>query len=155
MKRIEIDAALFAAAEGELLVCINHELGILEYIGPRALLESEEIIPADTKWPERFDDLCWKDGNLEFRLQRERPKGARGPSRAFLEIDWWCLRIDPVNRTWQRHRIMVKARELKALMYQASSEGVRALNIEADRLSRAQDDERFQGFLARTVGRGL
>lgn len=155
MNRIESNAAPFAAAEGELLVCIDRELGIVEYIGPRALLESEGIIPADTKWPERFDDLRWKAGRLEFWLQRERPKGARGPRRAFLEIDWWCLRIDPVNRTWQQHRIMVKARELRDLMYQASPEGVRALNIEAERLSKAQDDERFQGFLARIVGRGL
>lgn len=145
------------ASECELIVYLKPEWGIAKYIGTRAQLEADpdHVIPPGTKWPEGFDDLYWESGKLHFWLRRQRPEGAKGPRRAFLEVDWWCLRIEPVNLSWRKHDIMVKARELKALIYRNSPEGIRAFNLEMKRFCQARADERFQGFLARIVGKRL
>jgi len=77
-----------------IVVCMTYP-DIAEYQGTRAALEDEGVIPAGTKWPEGFDNLRWDDGKFRFWLRRERPEGAKGPRKQFLDIDWWMLRCDP------------------------------------------------------------
>lgn len=126
---------------------------LLEYQGTRKALESEGHIPAETVWPDGFESLHWEKGAYKFWLRRERPQGVKGPRRSFLEVDWWTLRIDPVNsRPWQQFVIERKAKELREAIYRASAEGLAKSSASFERYCKAGRDTAFKSFMARIPG---
>ena len=85
--------ALGASAPDDLIVVLNpHNLDFAEFLGPRAMLEAEGIIPPGTNWPQGYDDLRWQAGRFNYWLSRRRPPGAKGPRKQFADCDWFLLR---------------------------------------------------------------
>jgi len=138
----------------ELVVILNpHNLGFSEFIGTRAMLEAEGIIPDGTKWPEGYNDLRWQDGKFNFWLRRQRPEGVKGPRRDFAECDWWCVRWELTNRpSLGEHKILLKAQALKNEIYRQSAEGQAEWIKNWNRHNETTKDEKFQAFKALIPG---
>lgn len=125
----------------------------VEYFGTRAMLEAEGIIPKDTDWPQGYHERRWKDGRFDYWLRRERPKGAKGPRRQFIDCDWWCLRWELPNKpSWVDLNIKNKEEELRAFIYRNSVEGRAKRNAAFVRYLKACDDAKFQAFKAAIPG---
>lgn len=123
--------------------------GFFEYLGTSSAIEAEGLIPPKTVWPDGFNDRRWEDGARRFWLRRERPKGVKGPRRSFLEVDWWMLRIDPIDKqSAQQTAIRSKKRDLRTAIYRASAEGVAMSN----RWFRAKSDPEFMAMMAKIPG---
>lgn len=139
---------------GELIIAIDYYgSGRTEFIGTRAMLEAEGIIPANTRWPEAYGRECWNIGPLHFELGRQRPEGVKGPRKAFATCDWWCLRQERPDGLshWQRV-FRVKKKELDDLAYACSREGQIKQAAEFERRCAASRDVGFQAFLAQFPG---
>ncbi|MFM0020886.1 hypothetical protein [Paraburkholderia azotifigens] len=137
---------------------VDHELDELrieinqydwaEYIGSRAQLEAEGIIPKGTEWPTGKRTVQWASGPLRFWLRRRRPDGMKGPAKLWLEGDHWFLRIDRANVSGWDGVIRRKTRELKEVLYRNSNEGQRHFTEIWTRYEAACDDKRYQTFRA-------
>lgn len=139
-----------SAPHDDLIVRLNpYDLGFSEFIGTRALLEAEGVIPAGTDWPQAYDDLRWQAGKFDYWLCRERPPGAKGARRAFITVDWFCLRITPSNQPSQAARdIARKALELKNTIYRNSPQGEAERSAQWGRYWASAKDKAFQKFKA-------
>jgi hypothetical protein len=136
----------FQVAERELIIEI-YPRGCDWWIGTRAQLQAEGVIPADFEWPQGLAGKSWTAGNLEYWLYRRRPDGHKGPKSSCLEVDNWACR-----RTWAAHG---RDGFANARIYEkrvALAEELWALTPAADQqLSRywaAHKDKSFQAFKA-------
>ena len=130
----------------EVIICHPFD-GLAEYLGTRAALEAEGVIPPETKWPVGFDDLYWHDDQYCYWLRRERPAGVKGPRNQFIDVDWWMFRCDPVVRR-PGGELLVE-RKKKALadeIYRQSEEGRAKYSAMFERYWKAVDDEDYQKF---------
>jgi hypothetical protein len=139
-----------SAPPDDLIVSLNpHNLDFAEFLGTRAMLEAEGIIPTGTDWPQGYDDLRWQAGKFDFWLQRERPPGAKGPRKAFADVDWFCLRIELSHQPSNAEReIAKKAQELKDTIYRRSPKGEAEWSAQWDRYWNSTKDKAFQTFKA-------
>lgn len=139
---------------GELIIAIDYYgSGRTEFMGTRAMLEAEGIIPANTRWPEAYGRECWNVGTLHYELGRQRPEGAKGPRKAFATCDWWCLSQErPDGLSYQQRVLRDKKKELEALAYQCSREGQIKRAAYFERRWAAGRDTGFQAFLAQFPG---
>ncbi|MGK8202916.1 hypothetical protein ACRS8P_29160 [Burkholderia cenocepacia] len=137
---------------GELTILLDPISGGASYIGTRAQIEAEGIVPSNTQWPDRFECIRWTDGDNEFWLRRDRPEGAKGPRRDFLKCDNWRLGI--LRRNWNPfdHQIMRKTEELRKMIHRDSRAGRAAFGKFWDALQVARDDQKFQAFKALVPG---
>ncbi|NVD74523.1 hypothetical protein HUX88_28980 [Duganella sp. BJB1802] len=126
--------------------------GIAEYQGTRTMLEAEGIIPANTKWPEGYDDLWWDDGKYRYWMVRQRPDGAKGPRKLFVSIDWWCLRQQLIDGNHVTFELERKKRELAEYAYRNSAKGQYEWQRSFDSYAEACADEKFQAFKALIPG---
>lgn len=124
-----------------------------EYIGTRAMLEAEGILPKDTDWPQEDSVLHWRNGRFNYFLSRTRPAGAKGPRRQFLDCDWWSLRWELPNRLSHFDcEIKRKEKELRDYIFQHTVEGHTKWLAEFDRYLKATKDAKFQAFKAAIPG---
>jgi hypothetical protein len=126
--------------------------GITEFQGTRAMLESEGIIPANMKWPEAYDNVHWDAGKFEYWMRRERPDGARGPRKLFVDVDWWCLRQQVIGESFFYFELKRKTRELAEYAYRNSARGIADSNMSYKFYAVACADEKFQAFKASIPG---
>lgn len=132
----------------ELVVVIEQKFGYCEFIGTRAMLEMEGLAPPNGEWPEGFDNARWQAEGFDYWVRRQRPEGAKGPRRDFVNCDWWCVRIELTDGpSWQEREIRDKERELSKARYSISYEGTQKRNAAWARYWAAHDDEPFQEFL--------
>lgn len=131
---------------GELTIKLDSKWSTAEYIGTRTQLEAEGVIPPQTKWPDGFNSVFWTVAGVRFWLRRERPEGARGPRKAFLDCDNWCLRMDPENIDCANQAIKLKAKELAELTYRQSAKGRAEWDRSWKLFWKAQEDDKFQAF---------
>lgn len=131
----------------EVVVWTPHS-GISEYHGTRAALEAEGVIPAGTEWPaDGFDDVWWRDDKFEYAMRRNRPDGVSGPRKMFSSVDWWALRITPINRKNPRQEaIERKKKSLEDEIFSQSAEGMRVSQKRYDDFCRAKNDADFLKF---------
>ena len=121
------------------------------YEGTRAQLEDEGLIPKDAEWPARDSILEWKAGGLDYQLHRTRPAGLKGPKRTWLEMDNWCVYVQP-DRTnfrlddWYAQCIEEKAEALRAEIHRYSPAGRRAEATSCNQRWAAHQDKAFQAF---------
>ena len=143
-----ISAPAPIATPTELVVILNpYNLDFSEFVGSRAMLEAEGIIPDDTKWPDGYYDEKWQDERFYYCLRRQRPKGAKGPRRAFLNCDWWCLRWELINAPRHEERnILLKTQELKDALYKKSAKGQAEFDKRWKSYFESKKDEKFQEF---------
>lgn len=143
-----ISAPAPIATPTELIVILNpYNQNLSEFVGSRAMLEGEGIIPNGTKWPEGYDAIYWQDERFCYCLCRQRPKGAKGPRRAFLNCDWWCLRWELINKPCDEERnIMLKTQELKDALYKKSAKGQAEFDKRWKDYFESAKDEKFQEF---------
>ena len=138
-----------AQTERELTVLIRHDHGCWEYLGTRAQLEAEGVIPAGTKWPEGAQSLRWDAGRFRFWLRRTRPEGLKGPMRLWTSGDWWFLRCDLIGGPgYLQLRIMDKKRELAAEIYRLSPAWEREWSASYKRFKAANNDDAYRSFRA-------
>lgn len=137
---------LAAVDLGELTIRLYPKFGFVEYIGTRRQLEAEGFIPDGTKWPDGYTDIRWEFGQFEFWMRRARPEGAKGPRRAFFDVDNWYVRVDPKNKSYSDIAIRNKTRELARLLHYNSPQGIAESNRQWELIEAATNDERFQRF---------
>ena len=126
--------------------------GITEFQGTRAMLEAEGIVPENIKWPEGYDDLRWDDGKFEYWMRRERPEGAKGPRKLFIDVDWWCLRQQVIGESFVDIELKRKKKELAEYVYHHSARGIADSNRRYNVYAAACADEKFQAFKALLPG---
>lgn len=143
---LEANASIRPIDIGELTILLDPQSGHASYIGVRAQLEAEGIVPATTEWPEGFEVVRWVAGDNEFWLRRDRPEGAKGPRRDFLNCDNWRLGILRRNKNHFDHQIMRKAEELRKMIHRDSRAGRAAFSKFWAALQVAMDDQQFQAF---------
>ena len=138
----------------ELIVIINpYRRAFSEFVGSRATLEAEGIIPAGTTWPNEFDYVYWQDEQFDYRLCRQRPDGAKGPRRNFANCDHWCVRWELIHAPSQEERnIMLKAQALRDEIYRQSAQGRAEQSKCWSRYFEAAADKQFQAFKALVPG---
>lgn len=81
----------FTVPDTPVFICAP-ELGYFEVLGTMEQLTGEALVAREFEWPIGFNHRLWNDEKFEWRLRRQRPKGARGPRRFYAEFDYWCLR---------------------------------------------------------------
>jgi len=148
------ESKIAKAADGTVLdissevIVWTPQSGISEYQGTRAALESEGVIPSGTEWPaDGFDEVWWRDDMFEYALRRNRPDGVSGPRKMFSRVDWWSIRVTPINRKNPRQEaIERKKKALEDEIFSQSAEGVRVIQKRYDDFCRAKNDADFQKF---------
>ena len=122
----------------------------VEWIGTRAQLEAEGLVPPQTVWPDRDRWVGWTTPWFEFWLRRTRPLGMKGPKRLWVQSDWWALRQTLLADRGKGHWpavIYEKKCELEALVWSQSEQGRQY----TERWKKAQADEVFQAFKHRLI----
>lgn len=154
MASISHDATASIVAQTELVVIVNpYNFVFSEFVGSRAMLESEGILPDRIKWPEGYDDLHWQEGQFDYVLRRQRPEGDKGPRRDFANCDWWRLRWKLTNApSPEECNIMRKTKALNDEIYLQSAQGRAEWNKNWNRYREAIKDEKFQAFKALIPG---
>ena len=143
-----------SAPSDDLIVIINpYNLDFAEFLGTRAMLEAEGIIPKGTDWPQGYDDLRWRAGQFDYWLSRRRPPGAKGPRKQFIDCDWFFLPWELTNRPSDAQReIARKAQELKDAIYRRSPQGEAEWSAQWNRYWATTKDAKFQAFKATIPG---
>lgn len=140
--------AVTACFDGELRIEMYAFSKRVVYRGTRDALLAEGLVPRGRDWTRGLGEMAtWCDEKFRLNLVRERPPGAKGPRRAFQDVDWWrlsvCLREPSVD--YASVAVARKKAELAALEFWQSSEGVRV----AERFCVALRDRAFQEFRAK------
>lgn len=141
-------------ATAELIIVIKpYNIDIVEFLGTRAMLEAEGILPEDTEIPTGYDDLRWQAGQFDFWLYRKRPPGAQGPRKQFAECDWFCLRWELTDQLSPAEKVIArKERELKEAIYNNSAEGEAKRRAMLERCCIARQDKKYLAFMATIPG---
>jgi hypothetical protein len=135
------------AAPDDLIVEFQSDIEFAKFSGTRAMLESEGLVPKDTEWPQGYDELHWRAGQIDCCLRRQRPPGAKGSRRAFAQVDWFYLRTQPADpQSWTSREIRLKSKELADAIYRQSAQGQAMLNAQWNRYNKATKDKRFQAL---------
>ncbi|KAB2963339.1 hypothetical protein [Zoogloea sp.] len=117
------------------------------YIGTRAALESEGLVPAHTEWPRGFCELRWQAGGAKFQIRRRRPEGIKGPRRDFLAFDWWEVRVEPAKMPdYRTFDVVQKTKALNDAIYAHSLAGRAEARLWSQRLLDASMDHAYQAF---------
>ncbi len=133
---------------GELHIEMDPILKRVVYRGTRDALSAEGLVSDGRDWACMLgQSQTWCDERFRFNLVRERPPGAKGPRRAFQDVDWWRLSV------WRRDQrvdhasvaIARKRAELEALAFWQTGEGAELLG----RFCAARRDRAYQDFRAR------
>lgn len=160
MNNIALGASAPVSAHAELSDEISislHESGAgawTEFRGTRAQIEAEGLVPPSTQWPASgYSQSSWDDGAVLYLLRRVRPLGAKGPRRAFAQIDHWSLRTVLLGVHWTAREIALKRSELQAIVHRVSPQGRAEWNAHIHAHAAAQSDQRFGAFLGQITGR--
>lgn len=142
--------AVAVTSPDDIVVVLNPcDLDFSEFLGTRAMLEAEGIIPDGTEWPEGYDNLRWESGRFSYWLKRQRPCGAKGPRKQFMDCDWWCVRQElTVRPSFANQQIAAKAKALTEEIYRHSAQGQAEWRKQWDRYWEAERDKSFQAFKA-------
>jgi len=122
----------------------------VEWIGTKAQLIEEGLVPADLVWPDRDRWVGWNTPAFECWLRRTKPPGMRGPKRLWLDVDWWALRRSLLADRGKGHwpaAIYEKECELRQLIWRQTEAGRRF----AMQWHKARADTRFQSFKHRVI----
>lgn len=122
----------------------------VEWVGTRAQLEDEGLVPPEVRWPDRDRWVGWTTQRFEYWLRRTRPLGMKGPKRIWIDGDWWALRQTLLANRGQGHWpavIYEKKCELDALVWSSTEQG----RDYAERWKKAQADAAFQAFKTQLV----
>lgn len=137
----------------DLIVEIRDGHTFTEFHGTSAMLESEELIPKDFDWPQGYDDLHWQSGQFDYWLRRERPPGAKGPRKQFIDCDWFFLRQDLTDKpSFEQQSINRKMKELQNAIYHSSPEYKAERDAMWEHYWEAVHDKAFQAFKATIPG---
>lgn len=124
-----------------------------ELIGTRAALEAEGINFPNHEWPTGFNSVSWTAGAFKCRISRERPKGAKGPRREFMNIDWWCFRCELVESIHHFEKtVREKEKELEQARRRATEAGRQEWSAFCRRYRAMESDKAFRGFMVRVLG---
>lgn len=130
-----------------LTIIIDADYGWVHYIGTRTQLEAEGILPGEPCWPDGFARSDGEANGIHFTLKRERPEGAKGPRRDFIDSDNWRLTMSRVNApSVQDCQLRMKVKEIRRLVYEQTREGEAARRKLWARYGEAERDVAFQAF---------
>lgn len=136
-----------------IVICDPGRADYSEFIGTRAMLEAEGVMPEGAEWPQGYDRAYWTAGKFDYTLVRVRPEGAKGPRKLFADCDWWCVRWELRQRPTPAARaIAAREKALKEEIYRQSPKGCAEWEESWRRFREAEHDARFQTFKARIPG---
>ena len=142
-----------APSDDLIVICDPGHSDYSEFIGTRAMLEAEGVIPEKTVWPQRYDRAYWTAGKFDYTLVRVRPEGAKGPRKLFADCDWWCVRCELRQRpTPAALAIAAKEKALNDEIYRQTPQGRAEWDERWRRFFEAEKDEKYQAFKARIPG---
>lgn len=146
------------AAPSSFAVDLSSELiidilprGYVAWIGTRAQLEAEGVIPAAFDWPQGREMKSWEADRFTFDIFRTKPRGVKGGKRAWAECDYWYVRrVLTAQRYdgWAAAHIYIKEQELAAVRMRQTPAG----QVEWGRYFAAQQDACFSAFKASIPG---
>lgn len=137
------------SAEG-LKIRWDRACGIAFYVGTRAQLEDEGVVPKGVLWPQRGDTpVRWMRGGLNCELFRVRPAGHRG---AWATLDHWRVHVVCSAERIARLRVGVAAQNLIDEIHHGSAAGQRESAERWSKLFRARDDVAFSEFMSHLPG---
>ena len=122
----------------------------VEWVGTKAQLIDEGLVPEDVIWPDRDRWVGWNTPALECWLRRTRPHGMKGPKRLWLDMDWWALRQTLLANRGKGHwpaAIYEKKCELQQLIWSQTELGQKTLRL----WRKACADAQFQEFKQRVI----
>lgn len=136
----------------ELTITMDFRHGWCDYVGTKAAIEAEGVVPRDIEWPEGFQEIGWILDGLTFRLKRQRPKGVKGPRSAFKDCDNWALywRYDSFGSD-ERQAALAELHRDEAVFY-ATPQGLDRAKRDHVLYCQAGRDKPFQDFLKLVVG---
>jgi hypothetical protein len=141
------------AGLGEITIVLRpSNIAMTQYIGTRAQLEEEGIIPAGTAWPAAFEKRRWSAGEQNFQLRREKPEGMKGKQRDFIDCDNWCLRVTTAASYWPEDHVEIQRKKLADAIYFHTPEGRAEFNRKLEAYWAAKEDKKFQAFKALIPG---
>lgn len=143
-----MEAFQFDAATEPVFCLSPHDFAFSEIHGTRSHLEAEGLIPKGTQWPAGYDDLRWTSGQFEFWLRRQRPVGAKGPRKLYIDVDYWFLRWELKDGADREREIAIKAARLRKQLFDLSPQGQRARAVLFSASWKAHSDAGFQRFMA-------
>ena len=124
-----------------------------EYTVTRAKLEAEDIVPADSFWPERGLSVAWKASELRYALHRTRVKGMRRPRLYWVDFDCWKIWFESLpQHDFVLRVIELKTRKLTAEIHRRSFLGQKEWEGQWQHLNEARRDEKSQAFMALLSG---
>jgi len=134
----------------ELKIHLQPEYERTVYIGTRAQLEGEGLIPDGVVFPQGIAKLRWTLGEFRFVLNRARPDDFDGPPRGWFQCDNFELtRYWNNGPAWHERELKSKARELREMAYRMTAEGIEERNRCWRAAVKAWDDKAFQAFLGK------
>ena len=139
--------AILTAVAGELHIEMDPIFKRVVYRGTREALVAEGLVSDGRDWACMLgQSQTWCDERFRFNLVRERPPGAKGPQRAFRDVDWWRLSVSRRDQRVDYASVAIarKQAELKAHAFWQTSEGVELLR----RYCAARRDPAYQAFRA-------
>lgn len=152
-KSASAPASATAELSNEITIVFHGRIGCTEFLGTRAQIEAEGIVPAGVEWPgDGFESVMWEAGAVNYLLRRVRPVGAKGPRRAFAQVDHWCLRTMLIYPLAIQRTIEIKEAELRAAIHRASPQGQAEACAAIRAVMAAKGDDRFQTFLSQVPG---
>jgi len=147
---LQIDAPIEqpSTQESELSILIWPD-DFAEFEGTAAQLHSEGLTPKSGRWPEGCASEKWSANGFNYWLRRTRPKGFKGPMRAWLALDNWTIRVTVKGRDWawrDRRAVELKAIELAKEINRRSTAGRIESETRWQAYWKAQQDSAFQHF---------
>lgn len=138
-----------AADLEEVLIVPLPLFGMTRYLGTRAQLEADGLLPVGTVWPVKDKSTQWSDGRFDWRLFRTRRQNQRGPKSVWVDGDWWCLAstLKGSSNGWVG-RAVVLQRQLDVALRNSTDAGQALARKELRRLWASQADQAYQAFRA-------
>lgn len=143
----KLSAGTVLDIKSEIIVCTPYHC-IAEYQGTRAALEAEGVIPTETKWPDTgFDRVHWSDDVIEYTLFRDRPDGATGAKKLFVDVDWWRFGFSPIRqKPYQQVDIEQKKKALEDAIFRQTTEGMHLIQKLFHDYHQSEKDAAYQKF---------
>lgn len=121
------------------------------YEGTAAQLIAEGLIPDGFKWPKRTKYVSFEVGQFTYWVGRRRPRGMKGPMKAWAEGDYWHMQRSLVadeGTCWKAAQVYEKTIELAEVIRRDTPEWRRVFHL----ASKAKKDAQYMAFRQQLTG---
>jgi len=120
--------------------------GSMLIFGTWQQLQQEGFVPSSEPMPKGLKAHWRANACADVWVDRQWVPGSRKRGVKLLESDWWRLRIDHDDWTWDRKQLYEREEALRQELYRQSAEGRREFDRRLRKAWAAQEDAAFQQF---------